>query len=1302
MITRIQAESLQRVGFRVESSGAASGGSMIGFAGGSANETGTASTGAAGLAGFGLTSGTYDIYLGYFDENDGVGRIEVSLGGSLISGINLNASLPSTAADRRTLVRRQIASGLTVDASQTLSILGRENAGESTRIDYIEFIPVSNPTPTPGTLAFSSVNYSVNENSTPVTTVTVTRTGGSSGAVSATVTPTNGTATAGSDFTSTPIVVNFAEGQTSQTVTIPITNDTDVEGNETVNLTLSNLTGGATVGTQTTATLTIIDNDTPPLSGVISFGAASFTVNENGTTPNTVTVARTGDINVGATVTINLRNGTAIATNDYTDTPITVTFADGESALTAVIPVVNDDLVEGSETINLSLSDPTNGFVLGTQTTTTVAIADDDVMPPPTGTPIRIEAESMTRSGYRIENNSIASNRALLSLVGSGTTESGSAFTSFSGIAQRYNVYVNYFDESDGQAQMRLQIGTGFNAAWTLNQNLNSSGISNQNRVNRFVGTLDVTPGTRIDIFGTEQSQEHARVDYIEFVPVGNAPPPDAIAPTASLTASNITTSGGSDYTFTVTYSDAVAINVATLDNNDISVISPNGTSQQATFISYTPTGTGSPRTSTYRINAPDGSWDQTDNGTYTVAMQARQVTDTAGNAVAAGSLGSFSVLAPPGNTNPKDLGAIGSFHEWHKVEIVLRGRNTNVTASDNPFLTNVNVTFTGPGGTFTVPAFYDGDGNGGTSGNVWKVRFSANALGGWTFTASSSDTALNGYSGSFVVTEAPASAPNFLRWGRLQYAGGHYLKFADGDYWIKTGTDDPENFLGTAFGSMQERLEAIDYLSSRGVNSIYFVSNNVDSDSRDTWPWLGSTSTEAKANSNRFNINKLQEWETVFSYAQQRGVALHWVLTDDSAWRSFDHDVYYREMVARFGYHPAIIWNLGEEANEIYTDQQQIDFAAKLRAIDPYDHPVTVHRQNVPWPFLGNPNFDLTSMQTLPGGNFNLATTGLPNLNNLIETNRRRSIERGRPIPIMLDEIPRIFDNSESTRVKFRSEVLYPIYLAGGQHELFFNYSPNLRFQAIESMWDDMRRTRQLLETLPFNNMAPNNALLSTTTSNYAFAQTGAAYAIYLRNGGIVNLDLRSVTGTFQVLWYDVTTGTFQNGAFVEGGDWRSLGNPVFSGDVAARITRSDNAQTLVGTRFSDILTGDDSATVLIGGEGNDVLTGKGGSDTFRYNLPREGVDILTDFTPDDRLEISAAGFGGSLVAGTSLNGVDATGVLRIDANPESTLATFLFNTSTGVLQFDADGLGAGLPIAIATLQGTAQLIPDQITLVA
>jgi hypothetical protein len=73
-------------------------------------------------------------------------------------------------------------------------------------------------------------------------------------------------------------------------------------------------------------------------------------------------------------------------------------------------------------------------------------------------------------------------------------------------------------------------------------------------------------------------------------------------------------------------------------------VTGPGGFDQLATLVGVTPAGNGTPRTATYQITAPGGAWDTGDNGTYTVALEANQVIDTARNPIGATALGSFLV----------------------------------------------------------------------------------------------------------------------------------------------------------------------------------------------------------------------------------------------------------------------------------------------------------------------------------------------------------------------------------------------------------------------------------------------------------------------------------------------------------------------------------------------------------------------------------------------------------------------------------------------------------------------------------
>lgn len=124
-----------------------------------------------------------------------------------------------------------------------------------------------------GTLQFDSTTFVSSESGFLSGTVTVTRTGGTSGLVSATVTTHDGTATAGSDYTPVATVVRFGDGEGgSRTVQVPLLGDSVVEADETINLTLGQPGGCATLGGQTTAVLTLRDDDTQAPPSTFSVG----------------------------------------------------------------------------------------------------------------------------------------------------------------------------------------------------------------------------------------------------------------------------------------------------------------------------------------------------------------------------------------------------------------------------------------------------------------------------------------------------------------------------------------------------------------------------------------------------------------------------------------------------------------------------------------------------------------------------------------------------------------------------------------------------------------------------------------------------------------------------------------------------------------------------------------------------------------------------------------------------------------------------------------------------------------------
>lgn len=112
-----------------------------------------------------------------------------------------------------------------------------------------------------GQFQFSATNYNVAENLGPVL-VTVNRINGSTGTATVSYATSPGTALAGTDYTSAASTLTFLNGETVKSFTVSIVDDAVSEASETINLTLSSPTGGATLTSPSTATITILDNET--------------------------------------------------------------------------------------------------------------------------------------------------------------------------------------------------------------------------------------------------------------------------------------------------------------------------------------------------------------------------------------------------------------------------------------------------------------------------------------------------------------------------------------------------------------------------------------------------------------------------------------------------------------------------------------------------------------------------------------------------------------------------------------------------------------------------------------------------------------------------------------------------------------------------------------------------------------------------------------------------------------------------------------------------------------------------------
>jgi len=546
-----------------------------------------------------------------------------------------------------------------------------------------------------------------------------------------------------------------------------------------------------------------------------------------------------------------------------------------------------------------------------------------------------------------------------------------------------------------------------------------------------------------------------------------------------------------------------------------------------------------------------------------------------------------------------------GTFKKWEAVTIDFQGPFADALDNNpNPFLDyRLQVHFTSPSGkAYNVPGYFDGNGKGGRSGNVWRARFSPDEVGQWRFLASfrqgpevavsldsnaGKPASFDGFQDSFVIKPQETQAPGFLKWGRLEYVGKHYLKFRDGPYWIKGGTDSPEDFLAYhgfentprathrynnhvndwrsgdpdwGNGKGKAIIGALNYLASQHVNSIYFLPMNIGGDGKNVWPYIGQIDERGSANNDNlhFDIGKLRQWEIVFDHAQRKEIFLHFVLNEaerpnkrelDDTELGVERKLFYRELAARFAHHLALQWNLCEEYNLGHKLPPELvkSYAQYIQDVDAYDHPITVHHAGNPknaWmPFLNDRRFPVTSFQTRH--------------TDIVEFWRKKSGSGGFPQVISMDEIfPDMAEVDNADR--HRREYLWPIYMSGGQLEFILEELLKTEdFRKYERHWQYMWYARKFLkQNLPFWEMYPMNELLTDESQfsgetnvcyGQVFAKEGEIYAVYLplaEKTGI--LDLSTAPINFIQRWYNPRTGEFEKTSKkVKGGKPVLLGPP-------------------------------------------------------------------------------------------------------------------------------------------------------------
>ncbi|MEX2569414.1 MAG: putative collagen-binding domain-containing protein, partial [Cyclobacteriaceae bacterium] len=416
---------------------------------------------------------------------------------------------------------------------------------------------------------------------------------------------------------------------------------------------------------------------------------------------------------------------------------------------------------------------------------------------------------------------------------------------------------------------------------------------------------------------------------------------------------------------------------------------------------------------------------------------------------------------------------------------------------------------------------------------------------------------------------------------GKLQYIGEHFLQFSNNEYFLKIGANSPEVFLEyvdfddtDSERSYPEHIKdwkpsdptwkdgkgkgiigIVNYLVGQEQNTHYFLVMNAYGDGKKAVPWTGVDDYY------QYDVSKLDQWQIVFDHMMKMGLMPQFVLSEQENQSYFEHKeggdfadsrkVFYREMVARFGYLNAVTWNIGEESGwekvkpygtAISSDQRK-DFASYLQDLLYFNDHVVVHNgpSNTDAIFtdlLGDPNFTGLSYQ----GNFENPLYG----HDRIAHWRKESAAKGHKWVVSYDEP---YTGPEFPALDtWRKNAVWASFLAGGAGvEFYIGAGRDLTIQnyyQYEAYWQTMKFAREFFihQDIPFYEMEAADHLI---TEGWCLSKPGDVYVVYLPEGGSSSLKLEG--GDFEVKWYNPRNGgSLQRGTVtsLSGEGTKSIGN--------------------------------------------------------------------------------------------------------------------------------------------------------------
>ena len=294
-------------------------------------------------------------------------------------------------------------------------------------------------TPPPSGPNLSVAGASINEGNsgTASLTFTISLSAVSASDVTVDYATSNGSATAGSDYTAASGTATITAGNTSTTVSVSVAGDVDFESDESFGLTLSNASG-ATLATSAAIGTISNDDSAPPTPLSLSMNNASVTEGNIGTVNLSFTISLSAIAGSDVTVDYATSNGSATAGSDYTSASGTATITAGTTSTMVSISVTGDTTVESDETFTLALSNPSGASITTTSATGTIINDDSAPLPNLSVSNANVNEGNSGTSNLTFTLNlsaASASNVTVDYATSNGSATAGSDYTAASGTA---------------------------------------------------------------------------------------------------------------------------------------------------------------------------------------------------------------------------------------------------------------------------------------------------------------------------------------------------------------------------------------------------------------------------------------------------------------------------------------------------------------------------------------------------------------------------------------------------------------------------------------------------------------------------------------------------------------------------------------------------------------------------------------------------------------------------------------------------------------------------------------------------